>query len=71
MTKLTSEIIQHNHAVFKQTSPTTYKCVKDMFSQISTGATISNQMLNCYLTIIPSAARVKIVECELYDKGED
>ena len=68
---ITKEILSQHHVVIKQTSPTTYSVCKDIFNHISVGSTVSNQMLNCYLTIVPSAARIKIVECELYDKGEE
>lgn len=71
MTKVNQELLSQHHAVFERTSATTHFCVKDVFNHISIGSTISSQMLNCYLTIVPSAARIEVVECELYNKGEE
>ena len=67
MTNLTEELLSQHHAVFEQNSNSSYVCLKDVFNHISVGAIISNQMLNCYLTLVPSAARVEIVE---YDSGD-
>ena len=62
MTKITQELMSQHHAVFEQDSSSNYVCLKDVLNHISIGATISSQMLNCYLTLVPSAARVEIVE---------
>jgi len=62
--------IQQAHAAFIAMGDNTYLTHKEVFGHISRGSYISNQMLNCYLTLVPSAARVKVVECDLDDMGE-
>lgn len=56
--------IQQAHAAFVATGDNTYRTHKEMLGHISRGSYISNQMLNCYKSIVPSSARVLIYEEE-------
>lgn len=62
------EILAIHHAVFQQIAPSLYRVEKDMLNHISTGSKISSQMLNCYLSIVPSSVRVKVIECKMYEE---
>lgn len=56
--------IQQAHAAFISVGGNTYQTYKEMFNHISRGSYISNQILNCYKSIVPSSARVLIYEEE-------
>lgn len=68
---MTDKELSLNHAVFQQIAPSLYRVEKDVFNNISIGSKISSQMLNCYLSITPSSARVDIIECKLYEETGD
>lgn len=61
------ETIAPHHAVFQQIAPSVYRVEKDVLNHISVGSKISAQMLNCYLSIVPSSARVKILDTTLHE----
>ena len=56
--------IQHAHAAFISVGGDTYRTYKEIFGHLSRGSYISNQMLNCYKSIVPNSARVLIYEGE-------
>lgn len=54
------EIIKFNHAVFIPLTDATYRVEKDVLGHVSEGAVISGQMMNAYLSLIPSSVRVYV-----------
>lgn len=57
------EVMQFHHSVFEpfiSEGKTFYEVKKDMFDHLSIGSRISGNMLNAYMVLIPTSARIHI-----------